>query len=130
MDARVEVEGFLRRWTSAHEARNAERAADLFQRDPAPLVTFSDGERVASWLDVRVRLGRDLERVIVEHIDVHHVEAREISDDALACSFVYELRVRDMWGMPVTATRLASLTLVRTKDGLRVAQAHFSAPTH
>lgn len=128
MDVRDEVSVFLRAWASAHEARNAERAADLFQRVPAPLVTFSDGQRVVDWLDVRVRLARDLERVIIDRIATHHVEAREISDDAIACSFVYDLHVRDMWGVCVVATRLATMTLVRTKDGLRIAAAHLSLP--
>lgn len=127
MELRAEVEAFLRRWASAHESRDAERAADLFQRSPAPLATFTDGQRAADWLDVRVRLGRDFERAIIDRIDVHHVEAREVSDEAVACSFVYEMHLRDLWGTGIVATRLASFTLARTKDGFRIAQAHFSA---
>lgn len=125
---RREVEAFLARWASLTQERDPERAADLFQRDPAPLVTFTDGQRAADWLDVRVRLGRDLERAIVEAIRVHHLEVRDVSEDAFAASFVYDLTVRDVWGITTTVTRVASMTLVRTKDGLRIAAAHFSVP--
>lgn len=128
MHERSEVEEFLARWAATTEARDAERAADLFQREPAPLVTFSDGQRAHDWLDVRIRIGRDLARAIVERIEVHHVEAREVSAETLAASFVYDVHARDMWGTPTTLTRLASMMLVRTKDGLRIASAHFSAP--
>lgn len=128
MDSRPEVDAFLARWVRLTELRDAERAADLFQRKPDPLVTFTDGSRAHDWLDVRVRLGRDLERVIIDRVEVHHVEARDIAEDAVATSFVYDLHARDIWGMATTATRLASMTLVRTKDGLRIATAHFSAP--
>ena len=127
---RDEVDEFLARWVRLTEAREPERTADLFQRDPAPLVTFTDGQRAHDWLDVRIRLGRDFERAIIGRIEVHHVESREISDDAIAVSFVYDLHARDIWGTPSTATRLASMTLVRTKDGLRIASAHFSVPPH
>lgn len=126
----AEVDEFLARWVRLTQAREPERAADLFQRDPAPLVTFTDGQRTHDWLDVRVRLGRDFERAIVERIEIHHVEAREISEDAIAASFVYDIHARDIWGTPNTATRLASMTLVRTKDGFRIAAAHFSVPPH
>lgn len=128
MDRTREVEEFLARWASATTSREAERAADMFQRQPAPLVTFTDGQRTHDWLDVRVRLGHDLERTVVERIDVHDVECREVSDEAVAASFVYELSVRDIWGGRATVTRLATMTLVRTKDGFRIASAHFSAP--
>lgn len=123
-----EARGFLARWAEATQARDAERAADLFLRDPAPLVTFSDGERMRDWLDVRLRLQRDLSRAVVERVDVHHVETQELGADVVGASFVYEMHVRDLWGMPVVATRVATITLVRTKDGFRIAMAHFSAP--
>ena len=123
-----EAEEFLRRWAHETEVRDAERTADLFQREPAPLVTFSDGARAHDWLDVRVRLGRDLQRTIIDRVEVHHLEVREVSEDAIAASFVYDLHARDMWGTATTVTRLASMTLVRTKDGLRIATAHFSVP--
>jgi hypothetical protein len=128
MDERSEVEAFLARWVATTQARDAEHAADLFQREPAPLVTFTDGQRAHDWLDVRIRIGRDLARAIVERVEVHHVEAREVSEDAIAAAFVYDVHARDVWGTPTTLTRLASMTLVRTKDGLRIASAHFSAP--
>lgn len=128
MDALTEVEEFLSRWSRTTQARDAERTADLFQRDPAPLVTFTDGQRAHDWLDIRIRLGRDLGRAIIERVEVHHLEVREISADAVAASFVYDLHAKDMWGMPATLMRLATMTLVRTKDGLRIASAHFSAP--
>lgn len=128
MELRREVEGFLSRWVERTQARDPERAADLFQRAPAPLVTFTDGQRANDWLDVRIRLGRDLERAIVERLQVHHVEVRDLSEDVVAVSFVYDLTARDMWGTSNTVTRLASMTLVRTKDGFRIATAHFSIP--
>lgn len=128
VDPRREVEEFLARWVRVTSERDPERAADLFQRAPAPLVTFTDGQRAADWLDVRVRIGRDLERAVVDGLQFHHLEVREISDDAVAVSFVYDLSVRDVWGTSNTVTRLASMTLVRTKDGFRIATAHFSVP--
>lgn len=128
MDPRREVEEFLARWVTLTQERDPEHAADLFQRDPAPLVTFTDGQRASDWLDVRVRLGRDLERAIVDRLQVHHLDVRELAADAIAVSFVYDLTARDMWGISNTVTRLASMTLVRTKDGLRIASAHFSVP--
>lgn len=128
MLAKDEVEAFLERWARLTQARDPERAADLFQRSPAPLVTFTDGERAHDWLDIRVRLGRDFERAIVERIEIHHVESREISEDSVAASFVYDLHARDMWGTKTVATRMASMTLVQTKDGFRIAAAHFSVP--
>lgn len=123
-----EVRAFVRRWAAMTQARDAERSADLYLRDPAPMVTFSDGERVRDWLDVRVRLGRDLGRHVVDSVEVHHLEAEDLSADTSIVSFVYDLHVRDLWGTPVVATRLASMTLTRTKDGFRIAQAHFSVP--
>lgn len=123
-----EVEEFLGRWSRVTQARDVERVADLFERDPSPLVTFTDGQRAHDWLDVRVRLGRDFARAIVDRIEIHHLEARAISEDAVAVSFVYDLTVRDMWSLPATVTRCASMTLVRTKDGFRIATAHFSVP--
>ena len=128
MERTREVEDFLARWAAATTSREPERAADLFQRQPAPLVTFTDGQRAHDWLDVRVRLGRDLERTVIERVDVHHLEVRDVTDDAVAASFVYELHVRDIWGGRTTVTRLATMTLVTTKDGFRIASAHFSAP--
>lgn len=120
------VRSFLHRWARANEARDVEAAADLFLRDPAPLVTFSDGQRVRDWLDVRVRLQRDLGRNIVERVDVHDVLAEELGPGVYGASFIYDLHVRDVWGMAVVATRLATMGLVDTKDGLRIASAHFS----
>ena len=128
MATRKEVEEFLARWVQLTEERDPERAADLFQRDPAPLVTFTDGQRAHDWLDIRVRLGRDFERAIVGRIEVHHLEVRDISEDAVAASFVYDIHARDIWGTHSVATRLATLTLVPTKDGFRIASAHFSVP--
>jgi hypothetical protein len=123
-----EVEEFLTRWARLTQAREPERAADLFQREPAPLVTFTDGQRAHDWLDVRVRIGRDLQRAIVERIEVHHIESRDVGDDAVAVSFVYDVHAKDIWGVGAVATRLGSMTLVRTKDGFRIATAHFSVP--
>lgn len=122
------VHEFLSRWARLTQAREPERAADLFQRDPPPLVTFTDGQRAHDWLDVRIRIGRDLERAIVERVEVHHIESREISEDSVAVSFVYDVHAKDIWGVGAIATRLGSMTLVRTKDGYRIATAHFSVP--
>jgi ketosteroid isomerase-like protein len=123
---RDEVRAFLRAWVDASVARDAERSSDLYLRDPAPLVTFSDGARATDWLDVHVRLQRDLARTVVERIDVHGIDTHDIADDVLALAYDYDLHVRDVWGTPTVAHRHATMTLVRTKDGLRVATAHFS----
>lgn len=123
-----EASAFLARLARLGEARDADGYADLFLRDPAPVVTFSDGERAHDWLDVRVRVGRDFERSFVDRIEVHDVFACEIAEDVVVAAFSYDIRARDMWGTSGTAARHASLTLLRTKDGLRIAAAHFSAP--
>lgn len=126
MSLREEVATFLARWARLTEGRDVERHADLFLRDPAPLVTFTDGARAADWLDVRVRIKRDLERVHIDRVEVHDLHVRDLADGVAMASFAYDLHVRDMWGMASVATRLASMTLVETKDGLRIATAHFS----
>ena len=126
MSLREDVDEFLARWARLMEARNVERHADLFLRDPAPVVTFSDGWRATDWLDVRVRLKRDLERVHIERVEVHDALVRELAEGVVSASFLYDLHVRDMWGMAAVATRMASLVLVETKDGLRIATAHYS----
>lgn len=126
MSLREDVDAFLARWAGLMEGRDVERHADLFLRDPAPVVTFSDGTRATDWLDVRIRLQRDLERVRIERAEVHDAVVRLLADGVASVSFLYDLHVRDMWGMGTVATRLASFTLVETKDGLRIATAHFS----
>lgn len=129
MEAYAEVKAFLSQWARSMEARDVERASDLFLRDPSPLVTFSDGERVHDWLDVRVRLGRDFSRVVVERVEISDLVVHEIADGAYVASFHYDLHVRDMWSVAGVVPRLASLAIVLTKDGPRIAQAHFS-PGH
>jgi ketosteroid isomerase-like protein len=119
---------FIASWARAQEARDVERLSDLFLRDPDPMVTFSDGERVRDWLDVRIRLQRDLERHVIDRVEVHDIQLEPWGRDAVLATFAYDITVRDLWGTSTTATRLASLVLVETKDGLRVALAHFSAP--
>jgi SnoaL-like domain len=128
MDVRSAARAFLASWARAQEGRDVERLSDLFLRDPQPLVTFSDGERVRDWLDVRVRLQRDLERHLVDRVDVHDVMLEDLAPDTIAVSFAYDISVRDLWGHASTAARTASFVLVETKDGLRIALAHFSAP--
>lgn len=128
MPPRDEATRFLARWAAAAEARDADAASDLFLRDPAPVVTFSDGHRVRDWLDVRVRLQRDFERAILGRVAVHDVVAADVTEDVLVTSFVYDLHVRDPWGVETVATRVGSMTLVRTKDGWRIAAAHFGTP--
>lgn len=123
-----EVREFLARWSATMERRDPDATADLFLRDPSPMVTFSDGERAHDWLDVRVRLGRDFERSIIERVELHNLRANEIAPDVLVTSFEYDLSIRDLWGAAQHATRHAMMTLVRTKDGFRVAAAHFSVP--
>lgn len=126
MHARDEAGRFLQRWADASRRRDVEATADLFLRDPAPVVTFSDGRRAGDWLDVRLRISRDFERAAIERVEVHDVVAQEIAEDVLVTSFVYDLHVRDLWGGGTVATRLGAMTLVRTKDGWRIAAAHFS----
>ena len=122
------VKEFLQRWAKASERRDADACADLFLRDPAPVVTFSDGQRAQDWLDVRVRIGRDFERAILERVEVHEVRAAEVAPDVCVAAFEYDMTVRDVWGVATQATRHATFTLVRTKDGFRIAAAHFAAP--
>ena len=121
----ADVHALLSAWARATEARDVEQAADLYVRD-GPVVTFSDGARAADWLDVRVRLARDFERAAIERVEVHHPAILEVGEDTLVVSFVYDLHVRDLWGTPSLATRHATLTLVRTKDGPRIAAAHYA----
>ena len=126
MSLREDVDEFLARWARLMVERDVERHADLFLRDPAPVVTFTDGARASDWLDVRVRLKRDLERVHIERVEVHDALVRELAEGVASASFLYDLHVRDMWGMTAVATRMASLVLVETKDGLRIATAHYA----
>ena len=121
-----DVRTLLDAWAATSMERDIERASDLYLRDPQPLVTFTDGERAQDWLDVRVRLARDLGRVAIERVEVHDVAVRDLGDDLLAATFDYDMHVRDVWGTPTVAHRRASMTLARTKDGLRIAAAHFS----
>lgn len=125
MSLEGDVRAFLHRWCRLTEERDADRAADLYLRDPHPMVTFSDGARTEDWLDVRVRLQRDFERVFVERVETHDLQVRDLGDVVLA-SFAYDIQARDMWGISVTGSRFATLTLVRTKDGFRIAAAHFA----
>lgn len=122
-----EVREFLARWAKTSERRDPEANADLYLRDPPPVVTFTDGERAQDWLDVRVRVARDFERAIIERVDVHELASHEVASGVHVATFEYDLYVRDMWGHGQHATRHATMTLVRTKDGLRIASAHFSA---
>lgn len=122
----TDVRAFLQRWVDSQLARDPERASDLYLRDPAPVVTFSDGARALDWLDIRVRLQRDLARVVIESVDIHDVAVRDLDDTVALATFEYDLHVRDVWGTPTVAHRSATMTLVHTKDGLRIAAAHFS----
>lgn len=127
MPARSEVEEFLARWSRRMAAGDVDGVADLFLRDPQPIATFSDGQRSRDWLDVRLRLRDDLTRTAIQRVEVHDVQVETLAADVLAVSFIYDMQVRDVWGMSGGATRFATMTLVRTKDGLRIAAAHFSA---
>ena len=128
MEIRSEAAAFVQAWARAQEARDVERLADLFLRDPQPLVTFSDGARVQDWLDVRVRLERDLARQLVDRVEVHDVTMEPIDRETLMLTFAYDITVRDLWGTTSAVTRLASMVLVTTKDGFKIAMGHFSAP--
>ena len=126
MSVDSDVRRFLDRWAATTASRDVTASAELFLRDPAPLVVFSDGERAQDWLDVRVRLERDYGHAIIEGIDVHDVQARDLGSNVLLVSFGYWMRARDMWGVATTSARRASMTLVRTKEGLRIAGEHFA----
>jgi len=121
-----DVRAFLQDWVDTQLGRDAERASDLYLRDPAPVVTFSDGARALDWLDVHVRVQRDFSRVVIESIDIHDVAVRTLDESVALATFEYDLHVRDVWGTPGVAHRRATMTLVHTKDGLRIAAAHFS----
>lgn len=122
-----EVREFLARWSSTTESRDFEGHADLYLRQPDPMVVFSDGSLMGDWLDVRLRLQRDLERVHVRRVEVHDLVVHALAHEVLAATFQYDMHVRDMWGTDSVARRIATMTFCRTKDGLRIASAHFSA---
>jgi hypothetical protein len=121
-----EVRRFLDRWASASAARDPVASSDLYLRDPAPLVVFSDGERTDDWLDVRVRLERDFSRAFVDGVDVHDVDTRDLGQGVIVVSFEYDLHARDMWGVAASTARRATMTLIHTKEGLRIASAHYA----
>ena len=127
MKLQHEVRSFVERWAATMERRELEKCADLFLRDPAPMVVFSDGERAQDWLDVRIRIGRDFERAIVDRVEVHDLIVRELADAVVLATFEYDLTVRDPWGTSSHVTRHTTMTLLLTKDGWRIASAHFSA---
>lgn len=122
-----EVRDFLAKWAATMERRELEASADLYLRDPPPLVTFTDGERAEDWLDVRVHIGRDLERAIIERVEIQDVTSHPVTEDVVAASFGYHVVVRDLWGASTTVARRGTMTLVATKDGFRIAVAHFTA---
>src|ERR1700737_94415 len=98
MDPRAEAEQFLARWAHAHETREPDKAADLYLRDPAPLVAFSDGARAQDWLDVRVRIAHDLSHAMVERVEIRDVVARSLDIETIVGCFGYARHVRDRWG--------------------------------
>ncbi len=121
-----EVRAFLAQWADTMEERSAQRHADLYLRQPAPLVMFSDAQPVGDWLDLSIRVQRDFERVHIRRVEVHDIVVQDLAPDVLATTFQYDLHVRDTWGTDATAHRIATMTLARTKDGLRIATAHLS----
>lgn len=121
-----EVRGFLQRWARTSERRDVEAHIDLYLRDPMPLVVFSDGHYVGDSLDLRIRFTRDFQRVVIRRVEVHDLVVSELAPDVLAATFQYDMHVRDLWGTDSVALRTGSLTFTRTKDGLRIAAAHFS----
>lgn len=121
-----EVRDFLDAWCRTTEARDLERHLGLYLREPSPLVVFSDGNAVRDWLDLRIRLARDFQRVMIRRVEVHDLVVHEVGVDAVAATFQYDLHVRDVWGVDATARRIGTITFTRTKDGLRIAAAHFS----
>ena len=126
MTIHADVKSFLARWAAAGRARDASASADLYLRDPAPLVVFSDGARTDDWLDVKVRLDKDFARSHIDHVDVHDVDVRDLGDNVLVVSFAYDMSARDAWGLSGSTARRATMTLIRTKEGLRIAAAHFA----
>lgn len=126
MGPKSEVHAFLERWAATTQSRDVEHAADLYLRVPPALVTFSDGERSEDWLDIRVRLDRDFAHSIIDRVELHDILVIEPADDVLLVRYGYDLHARDMWGTAKVVTRHATMALVRTKDGLRIASAHFS----
>lgn len=121
-----EVRALLEQWARTTERRDVERHLDVYLRDPMPLVVFSDGALVGDFLDLRIRLSRDFQRVMVRRCEIHDLVVQELSRDVATATFQYDLYVRDVWGTDATALRVATATFVRTKDGFRIASAHFS----
>jgi hypothetical protein len=115
-------------WIQATLDRDSAKYSDLFIRDPEPMVTWPGGEVSHGWQAVHDHALRELyhAKVVVEEVDLDEPHVVRITDDAYLTSFEYLVHARDFWGTMHTAPRRATLTLVATKDGLRIASAHFS----
>ncbi len=125
-----DVRVLLDRWVDATVKRDPQALADLFVRSPDPLVVWPSGEATRGWKDVFAHAQRELyhAKVLVQRVDVHDVIAIDVTADAAEAVFRYDVHATDLWGTSVKASRVATMTFLRTKDGLRVASAHFGAP--
>lgn len=125
---RAEVQGLLDRWIDATLRRDPHAYADLFQRDPDPVVAWPSGEVTRSWKRVFEHVQREFyhTKTVVRRVDVHDLDVVQLTDDAALAVYQYDVHAIDLWGASVTAHRLATVTLARTKDGLRFAAAHFA----
>lgn len=122
------VRALIDQWVQATLARDAAQYADLFLRDGEAWVAWASGDTSRGWNEVYDHALRELyhAKVHVQRVDVDPPHVVRLTDDALTAAFAYAIHYRDFWGTMHTTHRLATMTLIETKDGLRIASAHFS----
>lgn len=128
VEARAEMQRLIERWIDATVRRDANAYADLFARDPDPVVAWPSGEVTRGWRRIFEHVQREFytAKTVVRRVDVHDLDLVAISDDVVVAAYQYEVSALDLWGASVNAQRLATVTLIRTKDGLRFAAAHYA----
>ena len=115
-----DVAALLDRWVDASIRRDAAAYSDLFLRDPDPVVVWPSGEVTRGWRSVHDHVLRELyhAKAVVSAVDVHGVQTVRVTDEAAEAVFHYDVHARDLWGTSMVVRRLATMTLVRTKDCL------------
>ena len=129
-DAELEgdVRALLARWTQAYVARDAAAYADLFHRGADPVVAWATGEVTRGWKPLFEHVQREFyhQKAVVKSVDVHDLSVARVHEELAEAAFRYDVLAVDLWGTTHTLHRLATMTLVATKDGWRVVGAHFS----
>lgn len=123
-----EVRTLLDEWVQATLARDAAQYADLFMRDNDAVVAWASGEVSHGWHAVYDHALRELyhAKVHIQDVDIEQPRVTLLGEHVMTTVFTYTIHFRDLWGTLNAARRLSTMTLVRTKDGLRIASAHFS----